>query len=174
MSGGTTGRLLYTTSDPMARGIGNITVLAITAVLLTAAIYEGGLGLLQLLGMEPSGNRLYPFTGTFYNPGPFACYLALSLPWALYTISNEKLVISNFFKSSTISNCQLILSWIVVGLDAVLLPASMSRTAWCAAVVGSVIALFGSKVILFGRSLKDVCTKKSLLPHRPSPLTLHS
>ena len=43
---------MYTTSDPMARGTGNITVLAITAVLLTAAVYEGGLGLLQLLGME--------------------------------------------------------------------------------------------------------------------------
>ena len=105
MSGGTTGRFSYTTSDPMARGTGNITVLAITAVLLTAAIYEGGLGVLQLLGMEPSGNRLYPFTGTFYNPGPFACYLALSLPWALRLISNEKLVIPK-----TISNEQLVIS----------------------------------------------------------------
>ena len=194
----------------MARGTGNITVLAITAVLLSAAVYEGVLGLLQLLGMESSGNRLYPFTGTFYNPGPFACYLALSLPWALRLISNCQFVISNLGKSSTISNEQLVISnlwdpvhnklnwkllitnykllivrvlitncalieaWIVVGLDAVLLPASMSRTAWCAAVVGSVIALFGSKVILFGSRLKDVCTKKSLLPHRPSPLTLHS
>ena len=73
-----------------------------------------------------------------------------------------------------ITNCALIEAWIVVGLDAVLLPASMSRTAWCAAVVGSVIALFGSKVILFGSRLKDVCTKNSLLPHRPSPLTLDS
>lgn len=92
-----------------------------------------------------------------------------------------------------ITNCALIEAWIVVGLDAVLLPASMSRTAWCAAVVGSVIALLGNKVILFGSRLKDVCTwrqtisneqlvinnslpatKKSLLPHRPSPLTLHS
>jgi len=147
----------------MARGTGNIIVLAITAVLLTAAVYEGGLGLLQLLGMEPSGNRLYPFTGTFYNPGPFACYLALSLPWALYTISNcqsstisnEQLVISNLGKSSTISNEKLVISnsgkselnklqllitnykllivrvlitncaLIVVGLDAVLLPASI-------------------------------------------------
>ena len=177
----------------MARGTGNITVLAITAVLLSAAIYEGGLGLLQLLGMEPSGNRLYPFTGTFYNPGPFACYLALSLPWALRlisneklvipkTISNEQLVISNLWDpvhnklnySLLITNCALIEAWIVVWLDAVLLPASMSRTAWCAAVAGSVIALLGNKVILFGSRLKDVCTKNSLLPHRPSPLILHS
>ena len=177
----------------MARGTGNITVLAITAVLLSAAVCEGGLGLLQLLGMEPSGNRLYPFTGTFYNPGPFACYLALSLPWALYTISNEKLVIpktisneqlviSNLWDpvhnklnySLLITNCALIEAWIVVGLDAVLLPASMSRTAWCAAVVGGIVALLGNKVILFGRRLKDVCTKNSPSPHRPSPLTLHS
>ena len=189
----------------MARGTGNITVLAITAVLLSAAVYEGGLGLLQLLGMEPSGNRLYPFTGTFYNPGPFACYLALSLPWALSSISNEKfvipktisneqLIISNLWDPVhnklnwkllitnykllivrvLITNCALIEAWIVVGLDAVLLPASMSRTAWCSAVVGSVIALLGNKVILFGSRLKDVCTKNSLLPHRPSPLTLHS
>jgi len=144
----------------------------------------------------------------------------LSLPWALSSISNEKLVISNLGKSSTISNsgrselnklqllitnykllivrvlitnCALIEAWIVVWLDAVLLPASMSRTAWCAAVAGSVIALLGNKVILFGSRLKDVCTwrqtisneqlvinnslpatKKSLLPHLPSPLTLHS
>ena len=189
----------------MARGTGNITALAITAVLLTAAVFEGGLGLLQLFGLEQSGNRLYPFTGTFYNPGPFACYLVLSLPWALRlisncqlvipkTISNEQLVISNLWDPVhnklnwkllitnykllivrvLITNCALIEAWIVVGLDAVLLPASMSRTAWCAAVVGSVIALFGSKVILFGSRLKDVCTKNSLLPHRPSPLTLDS
>ena len=172
----------------------------IVFMVLLAAVYEGVLGLLQLLGMEPSGNRLYPFTGTFYNPGPFACYLALSLPWALSSISNEKLVIpktisneqlviSNLWDSVRnelncsllttnyklqIANCQLILSWIVVGLDAVLLPASMSRTAWCAAVAGGIVALLGNKVILFGSRLKDVCTKKSLLPHRPSPLTLHS
>ncbi len=186
----------------MARGTGNITVLAITAVLLTAAIYEGGLGLLQLLGMEPSGNRLYPFTGTFYNPGPFACYLALSLPWALYTISNEQLVISNFYKSlkignsgksSAISNCQLFqgtavsprpphaneignfilvsLAWIVICIDSVLLPASMSRTAWCAAVVGSVVALFGNR-------LKDVCRRRpggnATPPTKNSPLPLYS
>ena len=50
----------------MARGTGNITVLAITAVLLTAAVYEGVLGLLQLFGMEPSGNRLYPLGGTIF------------------------------------------------------------------------------------------------------------
>ena len=161
--------------------------------LLSAAVYEGGLGMLQLLGMEPSGNLLYPFTGTFYNPGPFACYLALSLPWALRSISNCQFGISNLGKSSTITNCQLILSWIVVGLDAVLLPASMSRTAWCAAVVGGIVALLGNKVILFGSRLKDVCTwrqtisneqlvinnslsatNKSPLLHRPSPLTLHS
>ena len=189
----------------MARGTGNITVLAITAVLLSAAIYEGGLGVFQLLGMEPSGNRLYPFTGTFYNPGPFACYLALSLPWALRlisneqlvipkTISNEQLVISNLWDPVhnklnwkllitnykllivrvLITNCALIEAWIVVGLDAVLLPASMSRTAWCAAVAGGIVALLGNKVILFGSRLKDVCTKNSLLPHRPSPLILHS
>ena len=107
----------------------------------------------------------------------------LSLPWALSSISNEKLVISNLGKSSTISNSgrselnklQLLITnyklliakgsflitncaLVVVGLDTVLLTASMSRTAWCAAVVGSIIALFGNKVILFGSRLKDVCT----------------
>ena len=70
------------------------------------------------------------------------------------------------------------LAWVVIVLDAVLLPASMSRTAWCAAVAGSVVALFGNKVMLFGRRLKEVCTWRrggNTIPlTKNSPLTLYS
>ena len=38
----------------------------IVFMLLLAAVYEGGLGLLQLFGLEQSGNRLYPLGGTIF------------------------------------------------------------------------------------------------------------
>ncbi len=100
--------------------------------LLMAALVEGVWGVLQFTGVSRSGHNLFPFTGSFYNPGPFACYLALTVPLALHTL---------------LRSCGGVARWlsaIVLMVDALLLPASMSRTAWVAASVGSVITLLPS------------------------------
>ena len=45
----------------------------------TLALY----GIIQLIGLSKSNNYNYAFTGSFYNPGPYACYLAVGFPIAL-------------------------------------------------------------------------------------------
>ena len=111
----------------------NIITRAILVALLLSAVYQGGVGVLQLLGFVPSGNRLYPFTGTFYNPGPFACFLAMILPKAV-SFTHFRC------KYGYLQSCGVWLAWTVMTLDALLLPASMSRTAWAAGIVGMSIA----------------------------------
>lgn len=41
------------------------------------ALYEGGKGVLQLLGKLPSGNVVFALTGSFSNPGPYGGLLAI-------------------------------------------------------------------------------------------------
>ena len=51
----------------------------IELLVFTLALY----GILQLFGLSKSNNYNYAFTGSFYNPGPYACYLAVGFPIAL-------------------------------------------------------------------------------------------
>ena len=44
---------------------------------------EAVTGVLQLMGLAESLNASYSVTGSFYNPGPYACCLALVFPFAL-------------------------------------------------------------------------------------------
>jgi O-antigen polymerase len=49
-------------------------------------------GLLQLYGILPSFNSNFKITGTFFNPAPYALYLAVIFPMALgKVLSNEKI-----------------------------------------------------------------------------------
>ena len=96
--------------------------------MLILALFEGIYGLGQLLGILSSANYRFPVTGTFYNPGPYACYLALTFPLALHEFVRGK------------SKCIQVIGAIVLAVDAIILPGSMSRTAWLAALSGSLVA----------------------------------
>ena len=52
--------------------------------LLITGLVEALWGLLQLYGFYRSYHNLYPVTGSFFNPGPYAGYLAVVFPLALY------------------------------------------------------------------------------------------
>lgn len=92
---------------------------------------EVGIGILQWLGIKPSHHPAFAFTGSFYNPGPYACYLAISVPVAIYVMTN--------------SNNRLI-KWgasVLVFLCSFLIPATLSRTAIAACILGSLVAMTG-------------------------------
>lgn len=52
--------------------------------LLITDLIEAFWGLLQLYGFYRSYHNLYPVTGSFFNPGPYAGYLAMVVPIAVY------------------------------------------------------------------------------------------
>ena len=81
---------------------------------------EAGWGLCQLYGSVASRHSLYALTGSFFNPGPYSGYLAMTLPVCLH----QWLARSGPAKNVAGGVALLILC---------VLPAGMSRSAWLAA-----------------------------------------
>ena len=52
--------------------------------IIITGLVEAIWGLLQLYGYKPSQHALFKLTGSFFNPGPYAGYLAVVFPMALY------------------------------------------------------------------------------------------
>ena len=99
-------------------------------VLILAGMVEALWGLGQVYGYLPVKHAMFPLTGSFYNPGPYGGFLAMAFPVCLWE------VLSHY------RNCRKGLAyWIsLVGLVliGIMLPATMSRTAWVAAAISSV------------------------------------
>lgn len=79
--------------------------------LFLAIIIGGGFqaiyGNLQLWGYYPSHHSLFKLTGSFFNPGPYAGYLASVFPVALgYRLFNIQLFWTNNLNSSSESNAE--------------------------------------------------------------------
>jgi O-antigen ligase len=90
----------------------------------TAGLIEAVVGMRQLYGFERSNHALFNITGTFLNPGPYACFLAVILPMAVWGICEKGFGVMR------------VVSGLSVGAILMVLPATMSRAAWVAAVVG--------------------------------------
>ena len=100
-------------------------------IILAVTLIESCWGLLQLYGFTHSYHTVYPITGSLFNPGPYSGFLAAGFPIAL-TNSLDKEV-TGWRK------------WLgIITLIAVLLvlPVTMSRAAWLAAIAGSVLVLW--------------------------------
>lgn len=119
---------------------------ALSCAILLFGLVEGGWGTLQLLHLVESGHGRYPVTGSFYNPGPFGCFIGIIFPVALYL----------FIKSQSMFERALPLT--IILLTALLLPGSMSRTGWAGAIVGSIVVVGG----LFRDKAKGLSRKKLL------------
>ena len=86
-------------------------------------------GIVQHIGLHKSNYYNHAVTGSFYNSGPYACFIAIGFPIALRMMVCSR----NKFQK-----------WLGTGmvvLTAILIPASMSRTAILACVIGGGIAL---------------------------------
>ncbi|MBE8722340.1 O-antigen ligase family protein [Sphingobacterium pedocola] len=118
----------------------NLYVLLI-AVMLTG-FGEAIWGLLQLYGYTNSQHHLFKSTGSFFNPGPYAGYLAVIWPVALFYLLRD------WWVWNVAYNRKLIyyrLRWgvalIALGCMLLVLPATMSRAAWIAAGASSAVVL---------------------------------
>lgn len=108
---------------------------------------EAVLSAMQLYGFAWSHHSLYKQTGSFYNPGPLGGFLAIGFVVALSTALKEKRLsfdddeIYCFnIKRLEISLCHQHLYYVtvvVLVLIAMILPSTMSRTAWAAMALGA-------------------------------------
>lgn len=113
------------------KSINNGVIILILLFVILLGYIEGFIGILQWLGLMPGHHPAFAFTGSFYNPGPYACYLAISVPVAIYlmTDSNNRLI--KWAASMLVILCSL------------LIPATLSRTAIAACILGSIVAMTG-------------------------------
>ena len=112
----------------------------LTLFFIFTGLAEAIWGLKQLYGYSQSQHSLFRTTGSFFNPGPYAGYLAMILPLAFYYLLNDYKVFTKKF------NCDYLpfyFRWGLSGLTflniIIVLPATMSRASWIAAITGSLI-----------------------------------
>ena len=91
-------------------------LVAILAVVLIEAIW----GLLQLYGFARSHHNLYKITGSLFNPGPYAGFLAVGVPLAL-----------GYAWDKALTRWERWLGMITLAAALLALPATMSRTGFC-------------------------------------------
>lgn len=125
----------------------------IAALLLLSALYEIVYGIMQIYNVTYVRHRIYPLTGTFFNPGPYAGWLAAILPLCVYYtfyFQKKKAINKLYGGGYIIVSCTTL-------LIICLLPATMSRTAWCAAIISSIF------VLLCEENIRKRCTTYLLL-----------
>ena len=85
----------------------------------------------QLYGGVASGHALYRLTGSFFNPGPYAGFLAMGLPVALafFLVRRENVRFSG--GKQWVYYGMRCLAGGVLLLSVMLLPVTMSRGSWC-------------------------------------------
>lgn len=107
--------------------------------LITLGALEAILGLRQLYGFAASNHVLYKLTGSFFNPGPYAGYLAMVLPMCLHhyiRVSEKWYCLHRIFK---VEKVMALLAGLLVLF---VLPATMSRSAWLAAIAGCIWVIY--------------------------------
>jgi hypothetical protein len=123
----------------------------LTVCFIITGLVEAVWGLRQLYGFEMSQHSLFRLTGSFFNPGPYACYLAVILPMALYYMLRYRICYQVKFR---FRNMHIYLIWgisvLTVIVTVLVLPASMSRASWIAATGGCGVVLMW----LFSREKK--------------------
>lgn len=118
---------------------GYVLVLLFMLTGLTEAIW----GLLQLYGQTYSQHGLFRTTGSFFNSGPYAGYLAVVLPVALYYLLKDFRIFGKRFNKRTLPYYLRVSIAILVFLSIILvLPATMSRASWLGAIGGCAVVAF--------------------------------
>lgn len=117
----------------------------VSFVILTVGLFQAVWGLGQLYNFIPSNHHLFKTTGSFFNSGPYGGFIALMFPLALYfwIVFRHKNKISEYV-------------FLAAGIILLLVfPATLSRTAWIAAIAGcGLVLLFDTKIIV---KLHDFC-----------------
>src|SRR5690606_32748568 len=136
-----------------------VNLYGLVLVFMLTGLAEAWWGLLQLYGYLPSGHALFRTTGSFFNPGPYAGYLAMALPVALYYFLRDREIAAK--PSSRKAGYYRLRRGIalVTGVSILLiLPATMSRAAWLAGSLGclAVAGLYLRKVRIPSRRIRTL------------------
>lgn len=119
------------------------------------------IGLSQIFGSNVQSHS-FMLTGSFANPGPFGCFISLTMAIAAafaikhrdivrcldtsliktaMSVDIKRLSASNFVKWSTFRLLPFLTSIFVLTIGIIVLPASMSRSAWAGLGVSVILAL---------------------------------
>ena len=112
-----------------------------------AAIYEAGLGILQVIGLKDSGSVSHVITGSFANPGPYGGLIAVLL---------AVLVAFVWQKRDTGKRYEKVLAYLAMfsaALCFIVLPASMSRAAWLS--FGVAVMVLGFREMRLGERIRS-------------------
>jgi O-antigen ligase len=137
----------------------------ILMVLMVCAIMESVEGIRQAFGLTMSSHNLYKITGTFFNPGPYAGYLAItgSIAFA-YLVEKYKEVSGVLSKPSfKMLSRPAVLLYLLCGVTVIIvlivLPATMSRAAFVAVTCCVFVILYrNGKIRSFFVKLKSKCS----------------
>jgi hypothetical protein len=115
----------------------------ITLSFIITGLVEAVWGLRQLYGFAPSQHNLFGMTGSFFNPGPFACYIAIVLPMSVYYVLRYRICHKVKFH---FRNLPIYILWTIsvltVFASLLVILASMSRASWLAAIGSCCWVLF--------------------------------
>lgn len=128
---------------------------------LFTGLVEAVWGLEQLYGFQASQHGRFKLTGSFFNPGPYAGYLAIVAPVAFcYLLSDYRALQRKFCRRYF----PFYLRWALSALTALgillALPAAMSRAAWIAALGGCGLVLGVRNYELGIKNRKGACKKR--------------
>jgi tetratricopeptide (TPR) repeat protein len=109
----------------------------LTVFFIFTGLVEAVWGLRQLYGFVPSYHNLFKLTGSFFNSGPYSGYVVIVAPLALYTMLKDTVVFKRkFFIGFLPHYIRFTVSLLAFTSVILVLPATMSRAAWIAALVG--------------------------------------
>ena len=120
-------------------------------LLIITGLVEAVWGLMQLFGLTTSQHGLFKLTGSFFNPGPYSCYLAVVLPVALYYLvwyvrlivsPNPSKVGGQLFTFRRAIWGFLGIALLTFVCIILVLPVGMSRAAWLGGLGGCVVIVF--------------------------------
>lgn len=121
---------------------------SIVFFILVAGIAESIIGICQIYGLTVSNHSLFRATGTFYNPGPYGGYLAIVFAIALWVITSKYKASAQLFSRiykirqmppDDIFSAVLFITAIIAVLTCIIvLPATMSRSAWMAVIAAAI------------------------------------
>jgi tetratricopeptide (TPR) repeat protein len=110
---------------------------------LVTGLVESCWGLRQLYGFDYSQHNRFKLTGSFFNPGPYACYVAMVLPCAFYYLLRHWNCTKVKFR---MRYWPVYLRWGIAVLTCtgawLALPAAMSRASWLAGLGGCGLVLY--------------------------------
>jgi len=108
-------------------------------VLISTGLVQAIWGLLQLYGFTRSFHSGFKITGTFFNPAPYALYLAAVFPLALGRILLIPSFLHYIMPSFLIRKISYYISTLTVIIIILVLPATMNRASWLGVAAGSLM-----------------------------------